>query len=132
MGYLKLTILVITVVIGLQHGPVYVSCQVFPPPPGLGFRPPGSPFFVPPGGRLLPIPVPRPVPVPILRDRSDESRIVQVNDEPRPFGPFLPWLLLIICIIFHIPLPFPITTTPATTQATTTPPGVTVLVTLAP
>ncbi|OPL33863.1 hypothetical protein AM593_00777, partial [Mytilus galloprovincialis] len=128
MGYLKLTILVITVVIGLQHGPVHISCQLFPPPLGLGFPPPGPPFLVPPGGRLLPIPVPRPVPVPIPRDRSDDRRIVLVNDEPRPIGPLLPLLLLPLLFIGSPPILM--TTTPAPTPAQTTPPPVTVLVTV--
>ncbi|XP_052082461.1 uncharacterized protein LOC127720092 [Mytilus californianus] len=38
MAYFKLTILVITVFIGLTHGPVHVSCQLgFPPGIGLPF-----------------------------------------------------------------------------------------------
>lgn len=32
MPYLKLTILSITVCIGLIHGPVHVSCRILPPP----------------------------------------------------------------------------------------------------
>ncbi|OPL33862.1 hypothetical protein AM593_00778, partial [Mytilus galloprovincialis] len=91
MAYFKLTILVITVVIGLQHGPVHVSCQFFPPPPGIGaFQPPGLPQVLPANARLLPIPVPVPRPVPRPRDRDRDGgrrRIVLVNGGGGGGGP---------------------------------------------
>lgn len=67
MAYLKLTSLVITVFIGSTHCPIHVSCQIFPPPSGIG------PFiFGAPGGGFWTFPAP------ILFSDVDERLTVYV------------------------------------------------------
>ncbi|XP_063438786.1 uncharacterized protein LOC134719756 [Mytilus trossulus] len=141
MAYFKLTILVITIVIGLQHGPVHVSCQFFPPAPGIGaFQPPGIPPALPPNARLIPIPVPVPQRIPRRGDDDRRRQIVLVNGGgPGPFpqigggmgllGALLPLLILSALLgSFPIPTPAPpvVAPTPAAPVVVTvlvTPPG---------
>ena len=67
MEHFKLAILVITVFIGITHGPVHVSCQF---PPGFG----GFPGFPPPGFPPPGFPPPGPIDD---DDGGDEILVVQ-------------------------------------------------------
>ncbi|CAG2205820.1 unnamed protein product [Mytilus edulis] len=67
MAYLKLTRLVITFFIRITHGPIHVSCQIFPPPSRIG-----PSIFGTPGGGF------RTFPAPALFSDVDERPTVYV------------------------------------------------------
>lgn len=74
MAYLKIFFLSISIFIGLMHGPVHVTCQIFPPSPGEG---PTNNF--PSSDRPGPIPAP----VPDLDRRSEETLTIILVEDSR-------------------------------------------------
>ena len=91
MAYLKLSICVVAIFIGLTSGPVQVSCHKFPPPPPQRKGPPA-------GMSILPLPIPRPFPI---RRPNEERRtvlLVEDNGFDNTMGGLLESLLPLLAI----------------------------------